>query len=456
MLNSTKQRVGKDHQNFFNPSQSNDSIMVTHDGGKFTFYSKAPLGHFTINQLIKYIGKQQYNEFMTNIDIDLSKEVIETFIVKVHENEIHLINYIQSPFMGNIEMLILLEKDITNYEKNILVSETNKISDQKIQKRVIRFIKEFIYLIQNHMVRLIATLSDHIKNDPSRTKIKENLLGYSNALVYKISKYVICQLDQQKETINNLQENQCQIVKIKNVLNNKIESLAKTIDDQCVKMESLSNKLDAMLMRPSISAGGSRDLNLKESDNIDLDDDNPEGGSNASQSSDIIEEIFNFVLPKSISMQSAGQMMNTIQPSNPIAVNASQKLTENSINDIIDAEKSNEHKHGSDAHTTDDATASADKNAKLQTKKMGSLLSEEVIMAPISDYGKPRKNKNQNKKKDKIDISNILDSENGYRSESPGQNQKAMNYISSENVPQENTKSSRDTDKSIVGEIYNM
>ncbi|AYV84428.1 MAG: hypothetical protein Hyperionvirus25_14 [Hyperionvirus sp.] len=289
--------------------------------------------------------------------------------------------------MGNIEMLIFLEKDIKDYEKRDLTNEINKIPDPKIQKRVSKCIKEFVYLLENHMVRLIATLSDHIKNDPSRTKIKENLLNYSTSLVHMISAYVVTQLDEQRKAIHNLQENQYNLVKVKTALNEKIETLAKVIDQQNIRMQSLSGKLDAMLVRPSVV--------VKESDNVNI-----EGGANSSQSSDIIEEIFN-VLPKStVVAQPAAAPLPAIDP---------------------------------------------EKNAKVQTKKMSPPASEEVIMAPIPGLG----NNNSKPEKFKMDISKIADSENGYKSESPNENQKAINYISSEKPPTA-------TDKSMVGEIYNI
>ncbi|AYV81636.1 MAG: hypothetical protein Harvfovirus47_6 [Harvfovirus sp.] len=395
MTNSTKHKVGKDPQNIFT-FQSNDRIMVSHDEGKFSFYSKSPIGHFTINQLIRYIGKEHYSEFMNGVDPDLSKEIIESFIVKINLSKIQLISHVQSPFMGNIEMLILLDHDLSDFERKNLPAHVKAITDIKIQKRVLRLIKEFIYLLQNHMVRLIATISSHLKNDPSRVKVKENLLSYSNALVYKISNYVLFQLELQSTAITHLEENQINLVKIKGVLNEKIDLLMKSIGGQEVKMDALSGKMDALLVRPGV---------LDEHFEVDpVEQENTTTRvQNTSQSSDIIEEIFHGLIPKSVVEEGAETIIE--KPKQEC---------------VIDK---------------------AADNAKMQTKKLTSLISEEIIMAPISD-------KNIKQQKEKIDISHVLDSENGYQSASEPTNEKPMNYLSSEKP--------KDTDKSIIGEIINI
>jgi len=291
--------------------ENKDVIMVSHDkkNKKFTFFdqSNSPIGYFTIDQLMKYIGKLQCTDFMPGIDTNVSADIIETFIVKGSTDDygydIQLISHMNSPFMGNIEMLIKLNNDIKDFENNDLSNYLGKISNKKTERKVNQCIKEFIYILLGHILKIISTVSEHIKDDNTRQKVRESLLRYSCGITYRITNYVLDQLEFQNEYINTLQENMHNIVTIKAALNKKINSLGDLLDTQNRRISSLSDKLDAILLH---NAGIMAENKYKEQDggskendesNIDKDtknyDNEIDQDLEPSPTSNIIEEIFN-------------------------------------------------------------------------------------------------------------------------------------------------------------------
>ena len=288
MLNSTKKikNLGIDQP---------DLIMVSHDKSKkkYIFHSKSPIGYFKISQLIKYIGTAKHESFMNDIDMDVSKDVIETFIIKIdqnsdspNQNNIEIINYLQSPFTGNIEMLMKLLNDLKDFEKNELNHHLNKIQDVKIQKKIICFIKYFIFILLNHMIKLISSITNHIKNDSSKQKLKNQLHTNSCIIMQHINNYILDQIDHQYNLITTLKNNIHDIAKVKISLNNKIESGLTIIKSQNLKIIELIDKSIGQI-------GGIPDVQKSKVENDENNENNEK--STPSQSSDIIEEIYTLI-----------------------------------------------------------------------------------------------------------------------------------------------------------------
>lgn len=302
--------------------ENKEVIMVYHDkkNKKFTFFdqSNSPIGYFTIDQLIKYIGKLQYPDFMSGVDINVSADIIETFIVKGATDDygydIQLVSHMSSPFMGNIEMLMKLNNDIKDFENNDMGLYLEKVGDKKIERKVNQCIKEFIYILLGHILKIISTVSEHIKSDGSRQNIKESLLRYSCGITYRITNYVLDQLDIQNEYINGLQGNLHNMVIIKKALNEKINHLSDSVESQNRRVSSLSDKLDTILLNNTgiISRElANKSKNQNGGDNVDpnfngsiqnttdnYDKDDIMGDLEQSPTSNIIEEIFNTTTTK--------------------------------------------------------------------------------------------------------------------------------------------------------------
>lgn len=114
--------------NVINPDDPS-TIMVTFNNNTFTFYDnkKSHLGFFTIEQLLKYITKDQ--EFLSNVGTGTSDAVIETFICKTHDGKVRIYDHISSIFMGNLEMLVKLNNALFQYEKKL--ENNHELSNKK-------------------------------------------------------------------------------------------------------------------------------------------------------------------------------------------------------------------------------------------------------------------------------------------------------------------------------------
>jgi len=81
------------------------------------------------------------------------------------------------------------------YENKELLTDIATINDEKIQYNIKLSIKQFIYLLINHTLKIIAIASEEIKNDPTQEMMKQKLLKYSVALTYRISNFMKEHLD---------------------------------------------------------------------------------------------------------------------------------------------------------------------------------------------------------------------------------------------------------------------
>ena len=296
--------------NLLRCQDNKDVIMVKHHKKQFTFFdhSNSLIGSFTIEQLFKYVGDRDNGDFMPLTEIGISNDIIETFIVKCSNKDltynIELVSH-NSPFMGNIEMIIKLNNNIREFEKKDLNSYLDKINDTKTRRKISNCINEFIFLLLSHSLKLTSTVSEQIKNDLSRKDIKETLLRYSCSVTYRISHYVLDQLDSQDEYITNLEHNLNNLIDIKTSLNKKIDSLESTIQVQNNRVQTLVTKLDSMLLN---NAKIEPQPLLNQNSNNNNNDHNDNNGNNnhtdvsnemfditdqESPTSNIIEEIFN-------------------------------------------------------------------------------------------------------------------------------------------------------------------
>ncbi len=216
---------------------SNNLILVYNENeNKFTFYNsnKSILGSFNFKQLIKYIGRQVENNFYSNIESGYSEEMIKSFLGEILVDPItgkihfNLKSHIDSPFMGNIDLLIKLNNLFYHYEKNELNNDLNIIQNEKVQYTLKQSIKQFIYLMINHTLKIIAIATE----DNVEQSMKEKLLKYSVALTYRINSFMKEHLENYNKQYKSLYNNLDKITKMKKVLNSKIELLETKINKQ--------------------------------------------------------------------------------------------------------------------------------------------------------------------------------------------------------------------------------
>jgi hypothetical protein len=227
---------------------TDDSIIVEHNKEelRFTFYNKDKhiLGSFSVPQLVKYINSS-YTDFMKSIDISVSSEVIKKYVCETYDTvsgvEIRLVSHIDSPFMGNIEMILKMYNDLSRYEIEGLAMLPPKDS-KSIQCNV----KQLIYLLLNKMLKLGSYISDVIKGDPAKDELKNQLLKYSVGAVYKISNMIRVELDNRSNEYKTLQNDLVRLSKVKLTMYEKMKLLQANIEDQNKQIDSLVSGLTGL------------------------------------------------------------------------------------------------------------------------------------------------------------------------------------------------------------------
>jgi len=224
----------------FNSNSSNMILVYDENENKFTFYNsnKSILGSFNFKQILKYVGKQIDQNFYSHIDSGYSDELIRSMIGEVlidpvtSKNNIILKSHIESPFMGNLDLLIRLNNLFFSYETRELLSDLALVKDEKLQYKLKLGIKQFIYLLINHTLKIIAIATEEIKDDPKQEAMKQKLLKYSVALTYRISGFMKEHLENYNNQYKSLYNQLEKLINMKKIINSKIDKLEEKINKQ--------------------------------------------------------------------------------------------------------------------------------------------------------------------------------------------------------------------------------
>lgn len=250
-------------QNDTSPNTGN-SLIVDFDQQqcKFTFYDKTKnlLGSFSSKQIIKYVTSKISTAFLSGIDASSSYNIIETYICKIIDKDgslkIELLSHTISPFMGNIDMMMKLYTGIHKFESTQLQQELRDTfpSDSdttKIQKKIHGIIKQLIYLILNHSLKLIATISDVTRGDPVKKEMRDTLTKYSVAIVHKISSFMKDEIENKINDYKLLQDDLVRMGKVKLEMYKKIALLENNIADQNKQIKLVLEKIELGGSTPS-------------------------------------------------------------------------------------------------------------------------------------------------------------------------------------------------------------
>jgi len=204
---------------------------------KFIFYDKQKrlIGSFSSVQLIKYITSIFDNSFMQHTDMGNSVPLIETYVCTINQKSYNfeLKNHMQSPFMGNIEMILKMYSSINLFEKKHLIDEINMCKiDTKSKTKILNIIRQVSYDILNHLLKIINNISDVIKNDKTKTALKNKLLSYSVVITNKITSYVKEEMDYQISKYSDMQNDMMRIGTIRIKMDKKVNELSEIIRKQ--------------------------------------------------------------------------------------------------------------------------------------------------------------------------------------------------------------------------------
>ena len=266
-------------------STQQNSIIVDFDQHecKFTLFdrNKNPLGNFKCLQFIKYLTSTISHNFLSGIDLSNSVNVIETYVCRLTNNndklEITLLNQSLSPFMGNIEMILQLYQGIHSYESSMLKGHLEEplpngsVLDTKTKKRITAIIKQFAYLLSNHALKLISTITDIIREDVTKKKVKDILLKYSLLFVYNITRYMRDEMENKSERINLIQDELMRVDNLKIGMTSKIQQFEQVLQLQNDKIQKISTMIDAVVMNSMANQSMRKSAkSVKESDSSGL------------------------------------------------------------------------------------------------------------------------------------------------------------------------------------------
>lgn len=229
---------------------NNAPIIVdfNESSNKITIFDmrKTLLGEITSFGIIKYLSSSIYPTLFESYPS--SSMTIEKYICDVQnvksEIKINLLSHNQSPLMGNIEMLMKIYKIVHKCEKEQLNLELSHIQTEIIKKKIIGIVSQFQYLLLSYILKLIATISDAIKNDKDKRELKDMLLRYSVACAYNMSNFMKTKIEEKIKDIETLQNDMVRMGKVKLEMYKKIEDLTKSVISQNVQIQDLTKKLE--------------------------------------------------------------------------------------------------------------------------------------------------------------------------------------------------------------------
>ena len=238
-------------------------VDFNNDDYKFIIYdrNKSLIGSFSSLNLIKYATSKITPLFLSYTDNTLCAPVIETYVCKVVEDDesikINLLNQLQSPFMGSLDMVIKLYQGIHEFEKKLLETELSKITDPKIEKKLSAMIKQLTYLLLNYSLKLIATISDSIKTDDTKSELKEALVKYSVAIVYRLNNLMKHEIEDRIKDYSSLQNDLLRMAAVKVEMYKKISELNASVVSQNKQISDIVSKLDNLSKIQPTHYGGS-------------------------------------------------------------------------------------------------------------------------------------------------------------------------------------------------------
>ncbi len=233
---------GNEYKSFIANIHDNKKLYVRFENNKFIFSddSDGNIGEIRIDHLIKYIGSiyDIDNKFLSNIsEYDNAKILINKFIGKVTYNDLTKISsvtiydHLESPFMGDIDMIMYLNNMLSEFEKSRLAHELTFVNTQ-IRNKIEQIIKQFIYTMLNYTLSIIFIASDSIKNDKNKDDIKQKLLKDSNSIIHKINQFVQSQLGIVMKKSSEIEKMQLLSIKIQNMIMLKYNNLINELKNQ--------------------------------------------------------------------------------------------------------------------------------------------------------------------------------------------------------------------------------
>lgn len=240
------------------------TIIVEHDkinnGYTFKSMDNNILGSFNVLQLFKLLNNE-CDSYLLDVNIGTSDIIIKKYLYNPDddkENTCELISHLESPFTGNIDLLVKLYSDITKIEDKIneeILTKSHDIAQSIKDKN-----NKFIYNILIRILKLSNTLTEQYKHDKSK---RELLIRYSVGAAYKLTVMTQDDIQIKKLQYETIQTDIDKLKKIQESINSKIDTLKQNIDAENANIDLLIKQLSAQ----HIMKGGDKSTNQSNSSN---------------------------------------------------------------------------------------------------------------------------------------------------------------------------------------------
>ena len=210
--------------NILNIHNASNKIKIEYDesDAKFTIRdaSNNSLGTFGPLQIIKYITKDICDTFHKSCEYETSICIIEKYVCKCDSaNKPTIISYLESPFTGNLEkfyQLYTLINKIDNTDEFAKFDDNDSDEHQHICT-IRNRLKDFNYILLNHILKLSVLISGAIKDKHTEhsIKLRESLFTYTIMAFNKISHIIKESIDDKILEYNILENEVSRMYQIK-------------------------------------------------------------------------------------------------------------------------------------------------------------------------------------------------------------------------------------------------
>lgn len=272
-----------------------ESVMINIDTKKnfieiYTNHKKY-IGKISGIEIIAYVIYPIYNKIFLDLQQNqpfvnlVDKYVCKSEIIN-NEVKITLLDYNNSILMGNVELLMFIYKIVDVSEKEELEIEFKHIKNSSIKNKIIRLINQLKYLLLNYILQLILKITSAIKDDLSKTDLKNKLFQYSVICTNKLNSLMKTKIEDNINEINLLKNDLNRIAKLKIELNNKIQILSNSVKDQYTQINYIKTTISDNQIKHDYTDKLIK-IDLSQSNYSDTNDFSIQSGSSANSANSI-------------------------------------------------------------------------------------------------------------------------------------------------------------------------
>jgi len=150
------------------------------------------------NQFARYVNRDSYRNSVRKLEQHMCKVYYDK---KINDAVVDLFDFDRSAFMGDMEMIMRINKELFEFDKLKLQRELESV-DSEFRHHIDRGFKIFIFMMFNYTLEVIAIyLRQNRDLDDSE---KKNLVEYSMNIMDKINRYIQKQIKVLDEKCNVL------------------------------------------------------------------------------------------------------------------------------------------------------------------------------------------------------------------------------------------------------------